>query len=67
MIDIISIIFGKFYFVQCRYFDSFFQKFCRDSLPFDFVLKEMADLSTPGLYPSVLEGVTNEYNNLLKS
>ena len=39
----------------------------RDGLSSDFVLKEMADLSTPGLYQILLEGVTNEYGNLRKS
>eukprot|EP00579_Thalassiosira_antarctica_P025350 CAMPEP_0202004854 /NCGR_PEP_ID=MMETSP0905-20130828/10061_1 /ASSEMBLY_ACC=CAM_ASM_000554 /TAXON_ID=420261 /ORGANISM="Thalassiosira antarctica, Strain CCMP982" /LENGTH=1035 /DNA_ID=CAMNT_0048562299 /DNA_START=41 /DNA_END=3148 /DNA_ORIENTATION=+ len=44
-----------------------FRKCCREGLASDFVLKEMADLSTPGLYQSLLEGVTNEYGNLPKS
>ncbi|KAL7538529.1 hypothetical protein ACHAXR_009580 [Thalassiosira sp. AJA248-18] len=44
-----------------------FRKCCRDGLASDFVLKEMADLSTPDLYQSLLKGVTNEYGNLPKS
>jgi len=67
VVGIISIISGKFDSVQCKYSGSLFCKFCRDSLASDLVLKEMADLSTPGLYQSLLEGVTNEYGNLPKS
>jgi len=67
VVNIISIVFGNFTFVQCKYFGSLFRKCCREGLASDFVLKEMADLSTPGLYQSLLEGVTNEYGNLPKS
>jgi len=44
-----------------------FRKCCRDGLVSEFVLKETADLSTPGLYQSLLEGVTNDFGNLPKS
>jgi len=44
-----------------------FRKCCRDGLVSDFVLKETTDLSAPGFYQSLLEGVTNDYGNLPKS
>lgn len=46
---------------------SLFRKCCRDGLVSTFVLKEMSTLSQPGLYQSLLGGVTNEYGNLPKS
>jgi len=44
-----------------------FRKASRDGLVSDFVLKEVADLASPGLYQSLLEGKTNEFGNLPKS
>ncbi|KAL9187799.1 hypothetical protein ACHAXT_006177 [Thalassiosira profunda] len=44
-----------------------FRKCSQEGLVSDFVLKEMADLSTPDLYQSLLKGVTNSYGNLPKS
>lgn len=41
-----------------------FRKCCKDGLVSNFVLKEMADLSTPDLYQTLLKGVTNDYGNL---